>query len=168
MYSCCTRYCTIPRNLAKVPPEPKSSRHITRSDLPITSIRCTMANMTDSTPVNAPVDVLPGELEPVPMTWARAPISHNEALGVARRFARAELVRARGGQRREVPDALPTHGEQKSSVMFRLDEHDLAVARARAEAEGINLTAVVAAALSAYAAGRPGTPTSFEPTYPHQ
>jgi hypothetical protein len=40
--------------------------------------------------------------------------------------------------------------------------------KARAEAEGVTVTDVVRAALDAYATGRPGTPTIFEPGYPNQ
>ncbi len=111
-------------------------------------------------------DRLPGEDSPVPMTWARGPITDAEALGVARRTVRADRERARAGQRREVPEVLPARGADRTSSVFRLDTHDAWVARARAEAEGVPLAAVVAAALAAYADGRPGTPTTFEPTYP--
>lgn len=99
------------------------------------------------------------------MTWARGPITADEALGVARRLGRLELERGRAGQRAGIPEELPPPGALRSST-FRLDARVLAHVRARAEAEGLGVTDVVRAALQAYATGRPGTPTTYEPTYP--
>jgi hypothetical protein len=112
--------------------------------------------------------LLPGEASPVPMSWARGRITEDEALGVARRLARAELKRGRPNTRLTVPDALPESDAPRVSAIFRLDPRTMSFVKARAEAEGVTVTDVVRAALDQYAHGRPGTPTTFEPVYPHQ
>lgn len=100
-------------------------------------------------------DDLPGEATPVPMRYLGDPISEAEALGVARRLARRTD--------RPVPDELPTDDAPSILGAYRLSPRVLAFTRARAEAEGVTVTDVVRAALAAYAVGRPGSVTSFQP-----
>lgn len=111
---------------------------------------------------------LPGETGPVAMVWSRGPITNEEALGVARRLARAELARGRVNARMTVPEVLPAPDAPRVSSIFKMDPRMMAFVRARAEAEGVTVTDVVRAALQTYATGRPGTPTTFEPTYPNR
>lgn len=103
----------------------------------------------------ASTDVLPGELAPLEYIDGRGPITEQEALGVARRFARKEIANGRRNTKITVPDALPNEGENKTSHIFRLPPRDVAFAKARAEMEGLSLTAIVEAAIHAYAHGAP-------------
>lgn len=111
---------------------------------------------------------LPTEAAPAPMVWGRGPITDDEALGVARRLARIELAHGRQNTKLTVPDELPAEDAPRVSSLFRLPPRTMAFVKARAEAEGVTVTDVVRAALAAYAGGRPGTPTLFEPSYPDQ
>jgi hypothetical protein len=114
------------------------------------------------------ISVLPGEDGPVLMRWGRGPITEAEALGVARRVARKVIADGRTNTKAVVPDELPASGENQVPSIFRLPPRTMAFVKARAEAEGVTVTDVVRAALDAYATGRPGTPTIFEPGYPNQ
>lgn len=89
------------------------------------------------------------------MRYLGDPITETEALGVARRLADVTG--------RALPDELPVEGAPVVLTAFRISPRVLAFARARAEAEGLTMTDVVRAALSAYAGGRLGSVTSFQP-----
>ena len=106
---------------------------------------------------------LPGEDGPLVWARGRGPVTAAEALGVARRRRRAELARAPKTDRpREgVPEVLP-ESAYKKTYAFRLPERHVLFAQARAELEGVPLTAVVDAALREYAEGRPWEPSAVE------
>lgn len=61
-----------------------------------------------------------------------------------------------------MPDELPDPATRQSAA-YRLPALDLAVARARADLEGVTVTAVIVAALRAYGDGVPGEPIGFMP-----
>lgn len=105
-------------------------------------------------------DALPGELKPLPWVPGRGPITDEEALGVARRRCRVELAGQpkTSGQRSSVPDELPAQCAPKKAAVFRLPARAMAVAHARAELEGVPLTAVLEEMLVAYATGAPQPP----------
>ena len=107
---------------------------------------------------------LPGEDGPLVWERDRGPVTEDEALRVARRRRRAELARAPKTDRpREgVPEVLPDTNAEKRSFTFRLPERHVLFAQARAELEGVPLTAVVDAALREYAEGRPWEPSAVE------
>lgn len=107
---------------------------------------------------------LPGVLEPLPMRTGGAPITPAEALAVHQRHALTRRGRAAAGVISgppRVPDELPGLGEAREMTALRLPADLLAYARARAEMEGVTLTAVLEAALAAYGEGSPGTPVGF-------
>lgn len=81
----------------------------------------------------------------------RPPITDAEALHSLRRHTRVQRTAGRGTG--PLPSELPEPGTKKSSHIFRLAPRDIAFARARAELEGSSLTAVVEAAITAYAHG---------------
>ena len=110
--------------------------------------------MTTNT-IETSIALLPGEAAPLEYIDGRGPITAQEALGVARRVARKEIASGRRNTKMTVPDALPEVGENKTSHIFRLPPLDVAFARARAEMEGVSLTAVVEAAIRAYGQGSP-------------
>lgn len=102
---------------------------------------------------------LPGELKPLDWRVDRGPISDDEALGVLRRRRRVELAgQASRGRRAAVPDRLPDQAGPKKPTVFRLPARALARAHARAELEGVPLTAVVEELIVAYADGAPQEP----------
>lgn len=102
---------------------------------------------------------LPGELKPLDWRSDRGPISDDEALGVLRRRRRVELAgQATRGRRAGVPDRLPDHRAPKKPTVFRLPARALARAHARAELEGVPLTAIVEELILAYADGAPQEP----------
>ena len=107
-------------------------------------------------------DALPGELKPLEWTPGRGPISDAEALGVLRRRRRVELAGApkTPGPRAGVPEELPPPDAPKKSSIFRLPARTVARAHARAEMEGVPLTAVVEELLAAYADGVPEAPAA--------
>ncbi|GGN67287.1 hypothetical protein GCM10011579_039680 [Streptomyces albiflavescens] len=104
---------------------------------------------------------LPGELEPLEWTPNRGPITEQEALGVLRRRRRNELNQApkrEGAKRPEVPSELPAEDSRKVPVVNRFPARYLAMAHARAEVEGTNLTAILEEMLVKYATGKPTRP----------
>lgn len=106
-------------------------------------------------------EALPGELEPLAWTPNRGPVTEAEALGVLRRRRRNELSQAPkrvGAKRPEVPDELPPEYARKVPVVNRFPARYLAMAHARAEIEGTNLTAILEEMLVKYATGRPSRP----------
>lgn len=109
-------------------------------------------------------DALPGELKPLPWIAGRGPITDEEALGVARRRCRVELAGQpkTSGQRSVVPDELPAQRAPKKAAVFRLPARAMAVAHARAELEGVPLTAVLEEMLVAYATGAPQPPEEVQ------
>lgn len=98
---------------------------------------------------------LPGEDAPVPMRYLGEPIKEAEALGVARRLARLAD--------KPVPDELPAAAAPVTIAAYRVSPRVLSFVRARAEAEGVTVTDVIRAALAAYASGRLGSATTFQP-----
>lgn len=106
-------------------------------------------------------EALPGELQPLEWTPSRGPITEEEALGVLRRRRRNELSQApkrEGAKRPEVPTELPAVGDRKVPVVNRFPARYLAIAHARAEVEGTNLTAILEEMLVKYATGKPTRP----------
>ncbi|GGO98024.1 hypothetical protein [Wenjunlia tyrosinilytica] len=106
-------------------------------------------------------EALPGELEPLEWTAGRGPITEEEALGVLRRRRRNELAQApkrEGAKRAEVPSELPAEQARKTPVVNRFPPRYLALAHARAEVEGTNLTAILEEMLVKYATGAPTRP----------
>ncbi len=104
---------------------------------------------------------LPGELEPLEWTPNRGPITEEEALGVLRRRRRNELSQApkrEGAKRPEIPSELPPENARKVPVVNRFPARYLAMAHARAEVEGTNLTAILEEMLVKYATGKPTRP----------
>ncbi|MGW0704887.1 hypothetical protein ACWD4G_02740 [Streptomyces sp. NPDC002643] len=104
---------------------------------------------------------LPGELEPLEWTPNRGPITEAEALGVLRRRRRNELSQApkrQGAKRPEIPSELPPGDARKVPVINRFPARYLAMAHARAEVEGTNLTAILEEMLVKYATGKPTRP----------
>lgn len=106
-------------------------------------------------------NVLPGETGPLPMRPRGVPVTDEEALGVARRLARRLAETARSGSGAPVPDALPAD-EPLVHATYKVSPRTLTFVRARAEMESTTVSAVVSAALRAYAEGNPGTTTVFE------
>ncbi|WP_168582981.1 hypothetical protein [Gephyromycinifex aptenodytis] len=109
-------------------------------------------------------DALPGELKPLPWVPDRGPITDAEALGVARRRRRVELAGQpkTTGQRSGVPQELPADSSPKKAAVFRLPARAMAIAHARAEMEGVPLTAVLEEMLVAYAGGAPQNPEEVQ------
>lgn len=109
-------------------------------------------------------DALPGELKPLPWVLGRGPITDEEALGVARRRRRVELAGQpkTSGHRSGVPGELPAEHAPKKAAVFRLPARVMAVAHARAELEGVPLTAVLEEMLMAYATGVPQQPEEVQ------
>lgn len=107
----------------------------------------------------------PGEVEPLAMRAGGRPITPAEALAVLRRhtLTRRTSRPADGAisAMPALPTALPGPGQQREMVASRLPGDVLAFARARAEMEGVSLTAVIEAALTAYGHGEPGRPVGF-------
>jgi hypothetical protein len=104
---------------------------------------------------------LPGELAPLEWTPGRGPVTEEEALGVLRRRRLNELAqrpKREGSRRPEVPDELPASDARKTPVVNRFPARYLALAHARAELEGTNLTAILEELLVAYANGTPSRP----------
>lgn len=106
-------------------------------------------------------EALPGELEPLEWTPERGPVTERETLGVLRRRRRNELAQApkrEGAKRAEVPTELPDADARKVPVVNRFPPRYLAMAHARAEMEGTNLTAILEEMLVEYATGTPASP----------
>lgn len=103
---------------------------------------------------------LPGELKPLTWHEGRGPITDAEALGVLRRRRRVELAgpAKAPGRRAGVPDELPHRAAPKKPTVFRLPARALARAHARAELEGVPLTAIIEELILAYAEGAPEQP----------
>ncbi|WP_369201011.1 hypothetical protein [Streptomyces sp. PU-14G] len=104
---------------------------------------------------------LPGEWEPLQWSRGRGPVTEDEALGVLRRRRRNELRQApkrEGAKRAEVPTELPAESDRKIPVVNRFPPRYLAMAHARAEVEGTNLTAILEEMLVKYAMGKPTRP----------
>lgn len=103
---------------------------------------------------------LPGELKPLDWVPGRGPITADEALGVMRRRRRVELAGhpKSPGSRGGVPDELPPASAPKKASVFRFPPRVMAFAHARAELEGVPLTAVLEELLRAYAESAPQRP----------
>lgn len=109
-------------------------------------------------------DALPGELKPLDWFPGRGPITDDEALGVMRRRRRVELAGQpkSSGRRDGVPQELPAQSAPKKAAVFRLPARTMALAHARAEMEGVPLTAVLEEILVAYATGDPQRPDDVQ------
>ncbi|WP_156253716.1 hypothetical protein [Pseudactinotalea terrae] len=103
---------------------------------------------------------LPGESEQLPMRYGGEPITPEEALGVARRIARAQV--AQGRKNAQIPDHLPGTDELLVPWACRLPPRLLAFVRAKADMEGVTVTDVVSQALTAYAASAPGATVTYK------
>src|SRR5690606_31563470 len=92
---------------------------------------------------STPAGPLPGEDAPLAMRPGGAPITPEEALGVARRVARARgrLVRL------DAVDELPREDATLVPAAYRLPPRLLHPVRAKAEMEGRSVTAVLTEAL---------------------
>lgn len=91
------------------------------------------------------------------MRYGGEPVTADEALGVARRYARAMRSQGRTGRAAEIPDALPpVEGGPTVLGTYKLPERLLAFVRAKAEMEGVTVTDVVREALEAYVTASPG------------
>lgn len=111
-----------------------------------------------------PEAALPGELKPLDWVEGRGPITADEALGVLRRRRRVDLAGQpkSPGPRGGVPDDLPPESAPKKASVFRFPPRAMAFAHARAELEGVPLTAVLEEMLAAYADGPPGRPEDVQ------
>jgi hypothetical protein len=109
-------------------------------------------------PATDPYDPLPGEL--TPLYWdgsRRGPVTDVEALGVARRLADRAAREGRTRSAMARPVELPPLDALRIMSAYRLPARAVMVARARAELEGLTLTAVIDECLIGYAASAPGT-----------
>ncbi len=105
---------------------------------------------------STPAGPLPGEDAPLAMRPGGAPITPEEALGVARRVAR--VARARGRLvRLDAVDELPPEEATLVPAAYRL----LHAVRAKAEMEGRSVTAVLTEALQAYADSPPAATVRY-------
>ncbi|NKS56327.1 hypothetical protein GS504_01695 [Rhodococcus hoagii] len=110
----------------------------------------------------SPKKALPGETEPLAYTPGRGPITDDEILGVMRRQRRENKKATEKGNvaRAEVPDELPPVTARKTAFMVRLPPYFLAAAKARAEVEGTNVTAIIEEHIIKYATGKPTAPAT--------
>ncbi len=143
----------LPMGAADTPANPRSQR------------RRMLSTKVAAVPAPSPdvdeAEALPGELEPLEWTAKRGPVTEEEALGVLRRRRRNELAQApkrEGAKRAEVPSELPPESARKVPVVNRFPPRYLAIAHARAELEGTNLTAILEEMLVKYATGAPTRP----------
>ena len=104
---------------------------------------------------------LPGEDAPLPMRFGGAPVTDQEALGVARRLARAQTAQGRKLSNLAEPTVLPPADARLVQSAHRMPPRLLMRARAKAEMEGVTLTSVITAALEAYASSPPGAKPAF-------
>jgi len=91
------------------------------------------------------------------------PITDDEALGVARRLARAQAARGRVLIALAEPDQLPPHDAPPIQSAHRLHPRLVMRVRAKAEMEGTTVTDVIRDALEAYAASAPGSRVKYVP-----
>lgn len=99
----------------------------------------------------SPIDrVLPGEAGPLPMRFGGEPITLDEALGVARRRARAARTRRRARIDEGLPEELPAPGVRPVQSGYRLPPRMMLLVRAKAEMESTTVTSVITEALTAY------------------
>ncbi|GAB2972929.1 hypothetical protein [Actinotalea caeni] len=109
---------------------------------------------------STPAGPLPGEDAPLAMRPGGAPITPEEALGVARRVAR--VARARGRLvRLDAVDELPPEDATLVPAAYRLPPRLLHAVRAKAEMEGRSVTAVLTEALQAYADSPPAATVRY-------
>ena len=106
-------------------------------------------------------NTLPGESGPLPMRFGGAPVTDQEALGVARRLARKQAAQGRKLSNLAEPDTLPPADANLVQSAHRMPPRLLMRARAKAEMEGVTLTSVMTAALEAYASSPPGARIAF-------
>ncbi|NCT91988.1 hypothetical protein GXB85_13655 [Cellulomonas sp. APG4] len=99
---------------------------------------------------------LPGEDGPLPMRRGGAPITDDEALGVARRLARVQVAHGRRLTSLSAPTELPAPDTRIQSA-HRLPARLLMRVRAKAEMEGRTVTSVIEDALREYADSVPGS-----------
>ena len=108
-----------------------------------------------------PTGTLPGESGPLEMRYGGAPVTDEEALGVARRMARmAEAHGRKAGAMRKV-ERFPSEDAALVQAAHRFPPAALFRARAKAEMEGRTLTEVLTEALEAYAASSPGAQVQY-------
>lgn len=106
---------------------------------------------------------LPGESGPLEMRYGGAPVTDEEALGVARRMARLQKAQGRKLSSLGAVDEMPAHDAPKVQSAHRFSPALLFRVRAKAEMEGVTLTEVVETALEAYAASSPGAKVQYVP-----
>lgn len=113
-----------------------------------------------TTTLTTATTTLPGEDAPLEYISGRGPITAREALGVQRRMARIEILRARPNSKAVVPDELPDEDAKRVSSIYRLPPRVMSFARARAEMEGHTMTGLIESFLREYGAGVPNAPQS--------
>lgn len=106
--------------------------------------------------------LLPGEDGPLEMRHGGEPITPDEALGVARRWAKIQRGQGRKLTHLDVPEALPPADATPVPAAYRLPPRLIMFVRARAEMEGRTVTDVVTEALTAYANGVPGSKVQYK------
>lgn len=104
---------------------------------------------------------LPGEDGPLPMRHGGEPIRPEEALGVARRWAKVARGQGRKLTNLDVPDVLPPVDAKLVPAAYRLPPRMLMFARAKAEMEGRTLTDVLTEALEGYVSSAPGAQVKY-------
>lgn len=105
--------------------------------------------------------LLPGEDGPLEMRHGGEPITPDEALGVARRWARVARGQGRKLTNLDVPEQLPPPDATLVPAAYRLPPRLLMFVRAKAEMEGRTLTDVITEALEAYANSAPGSKVRY-------
>jgi hypothetical protein len=116
---------------------------------------------SEATTTKPQTDTLPGELEPLVMRYGGDPIKDEEALGVARRLARVQEAQGRNLSAMSAPDALPPIDARMVQSAHRFPPRLLYRVRAKAEMEGVTVTAVLREAMEAYANSSPGAKVTY-------
>lgn len=105
--------------------------------------------------------MLPGEDGPLEMRHGGSPITPDEALGVARRWAK--VARGQGRKLRlDVPVELPGTDVPLQPAAYRFPPRLLMFVRAKAEMEGRTVTDVITEALEGYASSAPGARVQYK------
>lgn len=109
---------------------------------------------------------LPGEDGPLEMRHGGAPITPDEALGVARRWARVARGQGRRLRNLDLPNELPLPDATLVPAAYRLPPRQLMFVRAKAEMEGRTVTDIVTEALQGYAESAPGARVQYKAPRP--
>lgn len=107
-------------------------------------------------------ELLPGEDGPLEMRYGGEPVTPEEALGVARRWARVAATQGRQRTNLALPEEVPPLDATLIPAAYRLPPRLLMLVRAKAEMESTTVTAVVTEALTAYAASSPGSKVYYK------